>query len=666
MPLVAVVAAPGRRRRRLAAPLDSSFALRSIGVSGVVLWLFFTVYLHNVLDVRRHSGIGVRPPSSRPATPAAAARREVREGSSVAHVREKLLSLEKGAALAAKGGFRPVVEPEPVEQSPPKRQEQHQQAVNNTEGPPPVPSNTEEGISACLLVNDENPRLPEWIAYHYLTLPLRALIVTVDPASRSNPNEIVINWWKEMGLHINVWSEKRFLHPKMRGPCPEPDDPEKCLWHHRDRQQYFIMRCMSEFKKMNKTWVLLTDVDEYVVMNRVAADDPPVPLDEPPEGVPVMPDWRFHNAANVGSIKMGVIDGTINGLKAEPRFVDMTSDPNETFAYGTVVTDVNNHRFFLRDDVAYQESTAMVRAPPGVPTLKEPWFAKEQMYARIYNDTYDNKEDGTFMNVPMDWKMGDAKWRAFHGGSLIVDKQNRTYFVEYEAKDWPRRFRGKDSLEARRRLPSVEDEGGKDGDGGKTTTETVLDVLKRESEEGYTNGAGLGPCLSMPRLLYGSREDNDTINNNSTAHQRSGTAAPDGFDARNFVTLRYKWHASKGEFDASRYGKTMIDVSRIPAEELRGKKALSIHRPLTYHCRKDPPRYAVSLFRVVSTSLGTRYATCHSNIVHSICIPLTRIITWTASRHSPIATTPGLSFGSARRYVFNHSEYLLLLLPYVI
>ena len=374
MPLVAVVAAPGRRRRRLAAPLDSSFALRSIGVSGVVLWLFFTVYLHNVLDVRRHSGIGVRPPSSRPATPAAAARREVREGSSVAHVREKLLSLEKGAALAAKGGFRPVVEPEPVEQSPPKRQEQHQQAVNNTEGPPPVPSNTEEGISACLLVNDENPRLPEWIAYHYLTLPLRALIVTVDPASRSNPNEIVINWWKEMGLHVNVWSEKRFLHPKMRGPCPEPDDPEKCLWHHRDRQQYFIMRCMSEFKKMNKTWVLLTDVDEYVVMNRVAADDPPVPLDEPPEGVPVMPDWRFHNAANVGSIKMGVIDGTINGLKAEPRFVDMTSDPNETFAYGTVVTDVNNHRFFLRDDVAYQESTAMVRAPPGVPTLKEPWF----------------------------------------------------------------------------------------------------------------------------------------------------------------------------------------------------------------------------------------------------------------------------------------------------
>eukprot|EP00970_Alexandrium_tamarense_P016130 scaffold6184_cov62-Alexandrium_tamarense.AAC.1 len=34
-----------------------------------------------------------------------------------------------------------------------------------------------DGLSACLLVNDENPRLPEWLAYHYQMLPLRSLIV---------------------------------------------------------------------------------------------------------------------------------------------------------------------------------------------------------------------------------------------------------------------------------------------------------------------------------------------------------------------------------------------------------------------------------------------------------------------------------------------------------
>lgn len=38
-----------------------------------------------------------------------------------------------------------------------------------------------DGMSACLLVKDENNNLPEWIAYHYHNLPLRYLVVAVDP-----------------------------------------------------------------------------------------------------------------------------------------------------------------------------------------------------------------------------------------------------------------------------------------------------------------------------------------------------------------------------------------------------------------------------------------------------------------------------------------------------
>ena len=183
------------------------------------------------------------------------------------------------------------------------------------------------------------------------------------------------------------------------------------------------------------------------------------------------------------------------------------------------------------------------------------------------------------MPIKMGWQIGDEKMRVFYGGHVITDTLGRKYFVENESRLWPRRYLAKDSMAARRRLPSVDEH------------VTILDIIKREAKESYADGR-LGPCLSIPRMLYGSREDNDNMKNSSGV-------IPNGFNEHDFVTLRYRWHASKGEFEASKYGKTIIDVSRIPQSALRGK-ALNIHRPLTYYCRKDPARYELSLFRVVS------------------------------------------------------------------
>ena len=70
---------------------------------------------------------------------------------------------------------------------------------------------------------------------------------------------------------------------------------------------------------------------------------------------------------------------------------------------------------------------------------------------------------------------------------------------------------------------------------------------------------------------------------------------------------------SKGRFESSKFGKTIIDVSRIPVKELN-TKALNIHRPLIYHCRKDPPPYSSALFRVVSKT--------HMNIAKCLVILL--------------------------------------------
>ena len=83
------------------------------------------------------------------------------------------------------------------------------------------------GGAACLLVNDENPRLPEWLAYHYHVLPLRHLTVAVDPASRSSPAEILGRW--EGLIDVRVWGEEDYLPESDgrgrigRGPC-DPGD----------------------------------------------------------------------------------------------------------------------------------------------------------------------------------------------------------------------------------------------------------------------------------------------------------------------------------------------------------------------------------------------------------------------------------------------------------
>jgi hypothetical protein len=67
-----------------------------------------------------------------------------------------------------------------------------------------------KGLSACLLVNDENPRLPEWMAYHFHVLPLRSLIVAVDPKSRHLPHEILLRW-VDMGVQVNIWNDADYL-----------------------------------------------------------------------------------------------------------------------------------------------------------------------------------------------------------------------------------------------------------------------------------------------------------------------------------------------------------------------------------------------------------------------------------------------------------------------
>jgi len=142
---------------------------------------------------------------------------------------------------------------------------------------PPIQKQTpaSDSFSACLLVMDDNHFLTEWLAYHYHVLPLRNLIVAVDPRSSTSPASI-LDRWKETNLNITVWwndsdyithsneldEAESWVQRKFKDDHPSPQ-----LIRHRARQRLFYYHCLQEHKRQNRTFTLLTDTDEYLTVN---------------------------------------------------------------------------------------------------------------------------------------------------------------------------------------------------------------------------------------------------------------------------------------------------------------------------------------------------------------------------------------------------------------
>lgn len=134
-------------------------------------------------------------------------------------------------------------------------------------------------FSACLLMMDDNHFLTEWLAYHYHTLPLRHLIVAVDPRSVTSPSKI-LDRWRAHGMVIEEWSDNDFLSKNIpsqsdtmyiRKNNPSLSDSQiAVISMHRTRQRQFYSKCMKVLKAANRTWTLLVDTDEYLVINKRA------------------------------------------------------------------------------------------------------------------------------------------------------------------------------------------------------------------------------------------------------------------------------------------------------------------------------------------------------------------------------------------------------------
>lgn len=86
------------------------------------------------------------------------------------------------------------------------------------------------------------------------------------------------------------------------------------------------------------------------------------------------------------------------------------------------------------------------------------------------------------------------------------------------------------------------------------------------------------PCLTIPRLLFGALE-NQTC---ALAANSRALAQRHGLYNR-LSTIRFVQHAAKNDFQASKFGKTIIDLSRIDMATISSLPK-NIHRPFREYC----------------------------------------------------------------------------------
>jgi hypothetical protein len=165
-------------------------------------------------------------------------------------------------------------------------------------------------FSACLLVMDDNHFLIEWLAYHYHTLPLRHLILAVDPRSVTSPTKI-LDRWRDHGMVIEEWSDKDFMPPvrnvsnmknaqmiSLLSRKGYNTEDAQVISLHRTRQKQFYNKCLRVLKSAGRTWTLLIDTDEYLVINQRATSRFHVPAPSPEKPGSIMSFLRQELAKN--------------------------------------------------------------------------------------------------------------------------------------------------------------------------------------------------------------------------------------------------------------------------------------------------------------------------------------------------------------------------------
>jgi hypothetical protein len=94
----------------------------------------------------------------------------------------------------------------------------------------------------------------------------------------------------------------------------------------------------------------------------------------------------------------------------------------------------------------------------------------------------------------------------------------------------------------------------------------------------------ISECYTLPRLLVGSLENRTCPEKYGVnrVQQLARTQLHERF--KHMSTLRFFQHAKKGDFSRSKFGKVMMDLTKVSYETIRLQRPRNIHRPYTAHC----------------------------------------------------------------------------------
>jgi hypothetical protein len=105
------------------------------------------------------------------------------------------------------------------------------------------------------------------LAYHYHVLPLRYLIITVDPRSKTSPTNL-LNRYRRMGLFVEEWNDFKFMKIQIaNNKLGEEEKLQIKRDRHRMRQKTFYRTCLTELKERGRSFTTLIDTDEFITYN---------------------------------------------------------------------------------------------------------------------------------------------------------------------------------------------------------------------------------------------------------------------------------------------------------------------------------------------------------------------------------------------------------------
>lgn len=140
-----------------------------------------------------------------------------------------------------------------------------------------------------------------------------------------------------------------------------------------------------------------------------------------------------------------------------------------------------------------------------------------------------------------------------------------------------------------------------------TVIHFLQDIIDRDS---HLRTKANYPCVSMPRLLFGSVEDKQIEEKEENIQARLPAGLLNNATlSLQLETLRWKYHTNYTDKDRNAQPKVIIDVSKVPlTDEMFKPKPFSIHRPSKRLCRRIDQLdfYAVDKFPLsLNHYLGT-------------------------------------------------------------